>query len=345
MARLFTRHDAAGHARYQALKQLARSQPRVLQGAPGILKRRTRGGTEYWAREFNRADGRKADEHLGTVDAVPAARVEEIRAAIGLARALVEGSSALRLFGYQRLERRTAAVLAALFNHGLFPAGLTLVGSHAYASLVNELGIAAPAFATQDIDVARGEPLQIALPAGVDFARILADSGLEFVAVPGMPSRRPSASFKVPGVDALSVDLLVPGATLGRVVALPELKAHAQQVPLLGFLLEQPVEAIALGPNHVVPVRVPAPERFALHKLMSSQSRKADRDKVRKDLEQAAVLAAAVAEDQPHALQDAFKAFPAAGRAAARHGARAAANLLGSAHPAGRESLEKIARR
>jgi hypothetical protein len=335
---LFARHDPASHARYQALKQLARSQRRVLPGAPGTLKRRERRGTEYWVREFNRADGRKADEHVGTVAAVAAAELEALRAGIELARALVAGSSALRLFGYQRVERKPAAVLGALFNHGLFRAGLILVGSHAYGSLVNELGIAAPAYATQDIDLARGRPLELALPGDVAFESILADSGLAFVAVPGMPSRRPSASFKLPGADALSVDLLVPGVSLGRIVPLAELQTHAQEIPLLDFLVAEPIDAIALAPNHVVPVKLPAPERFVVHKLLSSQSRRTDRDKVRKDLEQAAVLAAALEEDRPGIVRDAFKALPAAGRAAAKRGAAAAVRLLDS-HPAARESL------
>ena len=310
-----------------------------------MLKRRARGGTQYWVREFNRADGRKADEHLGTVAAVAAADLERVQAEIDLAKALVSGSSALRLFGYQRAERKTAAVLAALFSNGLFKAGLTLVGSHAYGSLVNELGIAAAAYTTQDIDVARSQPLQLALPAGVSFERILADSGLQFVAVPGMPSRRPSGSFKVPGADALSVDVLVPGKTLGKVVALAELRTHAQEVPLLDFLVEEPIEAIALGPNHVVPVKVPAPERFVVHKLMSSQQRRSDREKVRKDLEQAAILAAALAEDSPGTVEDAFRALPAAGRPAAKRGAEAAAKLLARSHPLACDSLERIAGR
>ncbi|HSA90895.1 MAG TPA: GSU2403 family nucleotidyltransferase fold protein [Burkholderiales bacterium] len=339
------RHDAASHARYQALKVLARSQRRVLPGAPGMLKRRVRGGTEYWVREFNRIDGRKADEHIGTVAAVSAAQLERARAGIELARALVSGSSALRLFGYQRVERRVAAVLAALFSHGLFEAGLTLVGSHAYGSLVNELGVAAPAYTTQDIDVARGQPLELGASAVPAFEDILADSGLQFVPVPGMPSRRPSGSFKIPGADALSVDLLVPGKALGDIVPLPELGTHAQQVPLLDFLVAEPIEAIVLGPNHVVPVRVPAPERFVLHKLISSQERKTDRAKARKDLEQAAAIAAALAEDRPDALTDAYRDLPTSARSSARRGAHAAASHLQTSHPSGHQSLEAIARR
>jgi hypothetical protein len=344
-AKLFTRHDAASHARYQALKPLARSQRRVLPGAPGLLKRRARAGTEYWVREFNRTDGRKADEHVGSVEAVAPERLKEIKGEIDLAKALVSGSSALRLFGYQRADRKTAAVLGALFSNGLFAAGLTLVGSHAYGSLVNELGIATPGYTTQDIDVARHQPLQLALPAGVDFQRILADSGLQFVPVPGMPSRKPSASFKVPGVDALSVDVLVPGKTLGKIVPLAELRTHAQEVPLLDFLLEDAIETVVLGPNHVVPVRVPTPERFVVHKLMSSQQRKADRAKARKDLEQAAVLAAVLTEDSPGSLQAAFRALPAAGRPDAKRGARAAAKILAGSHDEARGVLERLAGR
>lgn len=341
--RTLVRHDPASHARYQALKQLARTQRRILEGAPGMLKRRSRRGTDYWVREFNGAGGRKADEHLGTVAGVGDARLREAQAEIDLAKALTAGSSALRLFGYQRAGRTTAAVLAALYNHGLFRAGLTLVGSHAYGALLNEYGISAPAYSTQDIDLARRQPLQIVLPAELDFQHILGDSGLEFVPVPGMPSRQPSGSFKIPGADALSVDLLVPGRTLGRVVPVDDLRAHAQEVPFLDFLLNAPVEAIALGPNHVVPVRVPAPERFVLHKLLSSQARQADRDKIRKDLEQAAVLAAAIEEDTPGILRDTFAKVPASGRGAIKRGARAAAKILQG--EAAATVLEQMARR
>ena len=125
--------------------------------------------------------------------------------------------------------------------------------SHAYGALVNELGIAAPGYATQDIDVARHRRLQLALPAGADFRSILADSGLEFVPVPGMPSHRPSASFKVPGVEALSVDVLVPGRNLGKIVPLAELRTHAQEVPLLDFLLRDSIQTIVLGPCQCSP--------------------------------------------------------------------------------------------
>ena len=343
MARLFGRHDPSSQARYQELKRLAASQLRVLAGTPGVLKQRSRRGTDYWVREHIRVDGRKDDEHLGTIASVAAARIEAARAEIALGKALASGSSMLRILGYQRIERKAAAALAALFNRGLVHAGLVLVGSHAYGALLNECGVIAPGYRTLDIDLARAQPLAIALPVDTDFAKILNESGLEFAAVPGMPSRRPSVSFKLPGVGNIAVDLLVPGKILGETVPVRELGAHAQAIPFLDFLIREPIDAIVLSPNQVVPITLPSPERFVLHKLYSSQSRKADRDKIRKDLEQAAVLAAVLEEDTPGRLRDAFRTFPAAGKTAVKRGARAVVKIIGESHLETREVLEKMA--
>jgi hypothetical protein len=341
--RLFARHDPASRTRYQDLKQLARSQRRVLAGTPGTLKQRTQGGKRYWVREYIRADASKVDEYLGAEAAIGEAQVAALRADIDLAKALAAGSSTLRVFGYQRIERKAAAVLAVLFNRGLVQAGLTLVGSHAYGALLNELGVLAPGYRTQDLDVARARALAIALPESLTFGQLLGETGLRFVAVPGMPSHRPSASFKLPGAESLTIDLLVPGRLAGEVLPVAELRAHAQAVPLLDFLVKDPVDGVVLSPNQVIPVKLPAPERFVVHKLYSSQSRKADRDKVRKDLEQAAVLAAVLAEDAPGLLGDACRRMPAAGKAAVRRGARAAVKLLVGIHAEGAAALARIA--
>ena len=214
----YARHDAAARARYQELKQLARSQRRVLAGTPGTLKQRRRGGTAYWVREYIRAHGGKDDEHVGTVGRVPAASVQAMREAIELARALAAGSSTLRVLGYQRIERKPAAVLAALCNRGLFAAGLTLVGSHDDGALLVELGVAAAGYRTQDVDVARAQPLALASRDPLTLAGVLEETGMRFVPVPGLPSRRPAASFKLPGAEALAVDLLAPGPRAGELV-------------------------------------------------------------------------------------------------------------------------------
>jgi hypothetical protein len=340
--RLYALHDAAGQAKYQEVKQLARAQSRVLAGTPGTLKRRTQSGRKYWVREHIRADGRKVDEYLGAEAAVGREQLETLRAEIELAKALASGSGKLRLFGYQRLDRKPAAVLEVFFNRGLIQAGLTLVGSHAYGVLLNELGVLAPGYRTQDIDVARARTLAVALPDDVSFQQLLRETGLPFVPVPGMPSRKPSASFKLPGAEALTIDLLIPGRKIGEVLPVKELNAFAQAIPLLDFLIAEPIDAVVLSPNQVIPVRVPAPERFALHKLFSSQSRRTGRDKVRKDLEQAALLIAVIEDETPGSIGDAFRRVPAESKAAVRRGAAAAARLLHGIRPQAEGTLLAI---
>lgn len=234
-------------------------------------------------------------------------------------------------------------MLSVFFNHRLHEAGLVLVGSHAYGCLLNELGIRAPAYRTQDVDLARAQPLSLAMPEPASFAALLAESGLRFVPVPGMPSSRPSGSFKVPGADAMLVDLLVPGTPPGKVVEVRELSTHAQSIPLLDFLVEDAIESVALSPNHVVPLRVPAPERFLLHKLFASQSRRTSPGKAAKDLEQAAVLAVALEETMPGRIEDTWRGLPAAGRPAVRRGARAAARLLAAQHAEAQSALAALA--
>ncbi len=342
---LFRRHDAASRTKYQDSVQLARSQQRVLAGTPGTLKQRTQSGKRYWVREHIRVDGAKVDEYLGPVDSIASARVEDLRAQVELARELAAASAMLRLLGFQRIERNPAAVLAVFFNHGLHRAGLALIGSHAYGALLNELGIQASAYRTQDLDVARSAPLALALPSGGTFGSLLNETGLSFVPVPGMPSTRPSGSFKLPGAGKLMVDLLVPGSEIGKVVEVKELGGYAQTVPLLDFLIDAPLNGIVLSPNQVIPVRLPAPERFVLHKLFTAESRRADRSKVAKDREQAAILAAALEEELPGRLMAAWKEFPRAERAAVKRSAHTTARLLGGAHPEAEDVLQKLAAR
>jgi len=315
----------------------------VLAGTPGTLKQRRRRETEYWVREYIRVDGRKDDEHIGTVGTVEAKRLAALRAEVELARALAAGSSRLRLLGYQRIERKPAAVLAALFNRGLFEAGLVLIGSHAYGALLNDLGVVAVAYRTHDIDLARAQPLEVALPPEMGLRELLGESGLEFVPVPAMPSRRPSTSYKIPGREALAVDLLVPGPAAGEAAPVEELRTHAQTIPLLDYLVDDALDSIVLSPNQVVPVKLPAAERFALHKLYSSQRRGSQRDKARKDLEQAALLVAVLEEETPGLLGDVAKELPGTAKAIVKRGARAALNIAGD-HAEAAAFLRKLAR-
>jgi hypothetical protein len=62
----------------------------------------------------------------------------------------------------------------------------------------------------------------------------------------------------------------------------------------------------AISGHGIVAARVPVPERFALHKMIVAQLRAGRPEKSRKDLRQAAVLVAALAELYPGALEEAY---------------------------------------
>jgi hypothetical protein len=321
---LFSRHTLLIQTAFSEIKRRALEQPFLLVGTPGSVGQRVVHGRGFYYRQFYDAEGRKRAEYIGPVGQPDAEeRASAIREEIELTGALVKEARDLAQRGYARVDLRTGAILAALANHGLFRAGAILVGSHAYGALLNELGVRAAGYFTEDIDIARPRALEIALSADATFARILADSTVALHPVPSLDRKAPSTSYKVAGADRLRVDLLVPG-TGSEVTTrpVPELQAHATALPFLGYLLEDPIEGAVLGRAGVVPVRLPRPEAFAWHKMLVSQLRGATREKRGKDTNQAAVLFAVLAEEAPDALQAAFAALPRGSKAKTRAGAR-----------------------
>ncbi|HEV8256188.1 MAG TPA: GSU2403 family nucleotidyltransferase fold protein [Casimicrobiaceae bacterium] len=213
--------------------------------------------------------------------------------------------------------------MAALSNVGLFDAGGVLVGSHAFGVLLNKLGVRAAPYATEDVDIARRSTL--GLP-GLErhLIDVLKDSGIEFV-VPGLPATRPPTSYKEKGRSRFHVDLLVPSKNGSfPIVPVPELDAHAQGLPYLDYLLGDTQTAALIAREGVASVRVPSAERFALHKLLVSQLRASRDAKTGKDLFQAAVLLAVLADKHPGAVEDAADDLP---RSSYRHLKRARAAL------------------
>jgi len=206
-----------------------------------------------------------------------------------------------------------------------------LIGSHAYGTLLNELGVRAEAFFTEDVDIARDRPLPISIGHEGSFETMLVDSSVELFPVPGLDRKAPATSFKAKGADRLRVDLLVP--TEGRDVTtreVPELRAHATALPYLAYLLSDPIDAVVLGREGSVLVKVPRPEAFAWHKMLASQLRGATREKRSKDIRQAATVFAVLAEDAPDALESAFAALPRGGKTKTRVAARQVLALLES---------------
>ncbi len=306
---LFSPHPLVLQTAYAELKRQAREQPFVLIGTPGSVSARRVKGQSFLYRQFYDPEGGKRADYIGpAADDDAAARAEEIRAEIARTNALLDQARLLARGGYVRADSRSGAVIAAVANAGLFRAGAVLVGSHGYGVLLNELGVRAAAFRTADVDIARGARLDLE----VRFADVLAATTLGLTPVLGFDRKIPPTSYSTGGRDGIRVHLLMP--TSGDTVAvrpIPELAAHGTALPHLRYLLEEPLEAVALGRESVVAVRVPRPERLAWHKTLVAQLRTVTSEKRTKDLHQAAVLFAALAEQEPATVREAFAECPA----------------------------------
>lgn len=335
-ARLFTVHPKPLTVLYGDIEAFAHSQPQVLLGTAGsLLVRRNAAGFEFYARQFYDGDGKKREAYVagpvGSPDAEETAAA--LRGQMQEVKALTADLRLLGREGFQLADAKTYATLATLSNAGLFRAGAVLVGSHAYGILLNQLGIRSAVYTTEDIDVARRQPLALAEPLSMDLLSLLRTSGIEFVAVPGFHPGEPATSFKQVGRSRFQVDLLVPaaGEEIG-LVAVPELGAHATALPWLRYLLAESQLAPVLAREGCCQVRVPLPERLALHKVLVSRLRTGRSAKSQKDLDQAAVLLAALAELHPGAVAAAAAALPAAVHSRVAQGCSALAGVLGGQH-------------
>lgn len=82
----------------------------------------------------------------------------------------------------------------------------------------------------------------------------------------------------------------------------------AQTLHHLNYLIAEPIQAAAVYRDRIL-VQTPRPERFAIHKLIVADRRREGPDslKARKDLLQAELLIAILAEDRPSDLIEAYQ--------------------------------------
>jgi hypothetical protein len=318
---LYQRHEQAFCSQSANVEQGAAAQPGVLVGAPGTIVEHDRGNAVYYYRQFMDAEGKRQQLSLGGPKGDPEAdeRIAQIVAQIEQAKDLISRIRELAKLGFQIADNKTFATMAVLYNHGLFQAGAVLVGSHAYAVLLNSLGIKAIAYETEDIDIARARQLALQnLPSG-GLLEILKETGIDFVPVPPFNRGDPSTSFKQAGKTRFHVDLLVPSKdNTFPTVAVPELGAHASGMPYLAYLLGQSHMGTVISRHGAVPVRVPDPARFAIHKILVSRLRTNMLVKSQKDIQQACVLLAMLGEHRSGDIEVACADLPKSARALVR---------------------------
>jgi hypothetical protein len=201
------------------------------------------------------------------------------------------------------------SVIPRLKEFGFFRAGGVLVGTHAFPSYANVPGVRwLNPEQTADVDFAHaGRNVSIALPASVRAQPHSALTTMEGGFLPLIQYRGGAgASYRHRDEPEFQIDFLTPRtADNDDPIAIENLDVALQPLRFMEFSLEDAHQATLFDPSgRCVVVGLPAPERYAIHKLLIIGERGASfRSKVSKDLAQAAALLEYFSETDPEAVR------------------------------------------
>ncbi|MBK5943052.1 GSU2403 family nucleotidyltransferase fold protein [Halorhodospira halophila] len=281
---------------------------------PGTVVRKSVKGSTYFYYQYRDLDGRTRQTYIGPDNEQTAALLT------GLERTtrdeaedrehLQKLRAAFVAAGGSTIDNAPMRVITAFAEAGIFRPGSgygVLVGTLAFHAYANLLGVTwASPTRTQDIDVAGPSRIDLAIRRPEKpMPDILQQLAMGFIPVPALDPRTPSTSYRIRGRE-LRVDLLTPetGAAKEGTQFVPALNAPAQPLRFLDYLLEETLPVPLVGKKTLALVNLPLPERFALHKLLVSESRtSAFATKTAKDREQAFQLLDVLEEEAPDSLE------------------------------------------
>jgi hypothetical protein len=275
------------------------------------------GGRRYWYFDQAKEGGGKNRRYVGPVDdAEITKRVEsfkDVKADNRARRKLV--STLVREAYLPRPESFVGDIIGALAEAGFFRLRGVMVGTVAFQCYSALLGVrlSNTIMQTGDADFAQFHSISVAvgdtMPPVIDVLRQVDPT---FREVPHQTDNRYSTQFATR--SGYKVEFLTPNTGSNdyadRPAQMPALGgASAQPLRFLDFLIHQPVRAVVLH-GAGLPILVPAPERYAIHKLIVGSRRRIDDDgtaKSRKDRQQAQTLIETMIElRQGETIADAY---------------------------------------
>jgi hypothetical protein len=294
------RHSHTAQAAYHDLVSLLLDD--AVSDMRGTPTRRERGDRAYWYDRY-RVGTETKERYLGEDTSDLRARIDQhdqLRARQASRRG--ERARLVRLLRSERLlglDSSAGGLVAALARAGVFRLGGLVVGTIAFLIYEGELGLrlaADGAARTSDVDIASFERLSLALDDVVE---------------PNLPDVFRELHFEpVPGIDRgkfwrwrqargeVMIEFLTPSFRDDE---------GLRALHHLDYLIADPIDAAGVYREGVL-VKVPRPERFAIHKLIVADRRLGGPDsiKARKDLMQAELLISILAEDRPADLMQAY---------------------------------------
>lgn len=273
----------------------------ALAGLVGAFHKRSLKGRDYWYFGYRDIGQKARMVYIGPDNERVRALVERFAAArqdkplATPARMAVAAGCAPAAPKHFRIIRRLA-------EYGFFRAGGILIGTHAFVAMGNLLGVRwRDGAATLDVDFAHaGRNVSLALPAKLKIDVHGALESLEMGLLPlAQFDGKAGAQYRNPQDPELRLDFVTSMTRAGKPVVMPNLNLALEPLKFMEFSLEQPVQGCVFSNLGACVVNLPAPERYAVHKLIIHGERPVEqRAKATKDLLQAASLASYFLENQ-----------------------------------------------
>lgn len=276
-------------------------QSRELGDNPGSVTVRKIKGKEYLYVTV-KDGGTRRQRSLGRADSPDAiAKAEQFKDSAARARGLRTTVSLLKKAHVPGPSLPLGRVLEAIANAGLFSKGVMLVGTAAYQTYPCLVGAFLPSTAlmTNDADILLSSFVSKDEPK--DLEAILKRADPTFKAVMSNDDKLPKV-FRA--ANNFQVDILTKfGRNRKSPVLFDDLQCSAEAMKFMEYLADESVDAVALYGTGVL-VKVPPPMRYAIHKLLIAQERKAKAPKRNKDLKQAKDLIDVFLETDSDGFED-----------------------------------------
>ncbi len=273
----------------------------------GVFTPKTVRGRRYWYFQLPTKAGR-GQKYVGPETPELLKQIEQHQETVAderERRSLV--STLVRSFGMPQPLPEIGNIVAALAKAGVFRLGGVLVGTVAYQTYSAMLGSKLPIaiLQTGDVDIAQFKQLSVAVGDQIPpVLEVLREADKTFRPVPTIHGAQ-TTSYAAKG--GFRVDFLTPneGPDTDKPQRLPALQTDAQPLRFLGYLIREPEPAVMLHGAGVY-VNVPAPQRFAVHKLMIARRRPQGAAKRDKDMQQVEALLALLLNKRRHELMAAW---------------------------------------
>jgi hypothetical protein len=272
----------------------------------GSFNAKTIKGRTYWYFQYTEPAGKLRQVYVGP-DSAALQRLMQRKSEVAASASLVPLARSALALGCMGVIPRQFRVLRRLADYGFFHAGGVLIGTHAFLAYANMLGLRwGGQERTQDNDLAHaGKSVALLLPSDID---VRTDEAIESLNMGFLPAiglgGKAEGSWLIPTDPEFRLDFLTPLHREGdKPYVHPKLHITLQPLPFMEFSLEGIEQAVIFCAEGAALVTVPAPERFALHKLIVFGERTGTyRAKANKDLAQAASLIAYLSEHREDAL-------------------------------------------